>query len=125
MKLSVEEVDCGFKMGSDTIGCVVICLSNDDTSLKIHIFSSNDAFPMPANLHANLTCAVFGTIDGILERHPSVTVELSESPKSDGSKSHTCTDILTYITPSIQTSIYHVQVQQDSLSWCLYFEHLV
>ena len=107
VKLSVEEVDCGFKMGSDTIGCVVICLSNDETSLIIQNFIINDAFPMPVNLHDRHICAVFGTIDGILERLPSVTVELSESPTRDGSKSHTCIDILMYITPSIQTFVYH------------------
>ena len=108
VKLSVEEVDCGFKTGSDTIGCVVICLSSDDTSLIIQNFSINDAFPMPVDLHARPICAVFGTIDGILERHPSVTVELSGSPNRDGSKSHTCTDIFIYITPSIQTFVDHI-----------------
>ena len=121
VKLSVKEVDCGFKTGGDSIGCVVICLSNDDTSLIIQNFSSKDAFPMPANLSDRLTCAVFGSIDGILEKHPSVTVELSESPSGDGSKSHTCTYVHTFIHPDIHQS--HTQVQRNSYTWYLFFEH--
>ena len=123
VKLSVGEVDCDFKMGSDSIGCVVICFSNDDTSLIIQNFSSKDAFPMPVNLRDRLICAVFGSVDGILEKHPSLIVELSESPNRDGGKSHTHTQniIYTYVRTSIHPDIYESPI--GAAKFILYFEH--